>query len=309
MSQADPPSQHSTSNAYMFGQTSNPPISHHWVYMPVNRAGMAGRPSYASPGATIPANLQASASESAAYSYQSQGQTFHMPDDYHNTQFNPRGSTNNGGLNGPTLPHPIDAFPTENQANAVGTFTSLRVPPRVTTASRRRPRHTINRAMPQPGSMPHSNRHNHSASAINMGALGDTPRSYVQQARSNYLRALAHYPNDTDGFLLTEERECRRRFLESRSRNNAEPVTPVKGLDCAEDGRPEPKETEELTVTLECKACMSQLIDTVMLPCGHAVLCHWCARQHMLSSRMDEAKPCPMCREHVKQNVFYPFNS
>ncbi|QSS62943.1 hypothetical protein I7I51_02686 [Histoplasma capsulatum] len=133
-----PPSQHSTSNAYMFGQTSNPPISHHWAYMPVNRAGMAGRPSYASPGATIPANLQASASESAAYSYQSQGQTFqYMPDDYHNTQFNPRGSTNNWGLNGPTLPHPIDTVPTENQANMLGTFTSLRGPPRVTTASRR----------------------------------------------------------------------------------------------------------------------------------------------------------------------------
>lgn len=46
-----------------------------------------------------------------------------------------------------------------------------------------------------------------------------------------------------------------------------------KGLDDTTDGRPEPKEDKDLTVNLECKICMSQLVDTVTIPCGHAILC------------------------------------
>ncbi|OJJ41578.1 hypothetical protein ASPWEDRAFT_167592 [Aspergillus wentii DTO 134E9] len=81
---------------------------------------------------------------------------------------------------------------------------------------------------------------------------------------------------------------------------------PPKGLDDQNDGRPEPKETEEMTVNLECKICMSQVVDTVILPCGHAILCRWCADQHMPSSRVDRSRPkghatCPMCRTPVKQ--------
>ncbi|EAW12800.1 C3HC4 finger protein [Aspergillus clavatus NRRL 1] len=85
------------------------------------------------------------------------------------------------------------------------------------------------------------------------------------------------------------------------------PETP-RGLDDAKDGRPEPKEDDELTVNLECKICMSQLVDTVMLPCGHAILCRWCAEQHMPSSRVDrtwiKGQPvCPMCRAAVKSKI------
>jgi antibiotic biosynthesis monooxygenase (ABM) superfamily enzyme len=79
-------------------------------------------------------------------------------------------------------------------------------------------------------------------------------------------------------------------------------------LDNQNDGRPEPKEAEEMTVILECKVCLSQIVDTVLIPCGHAVLCRWCANQHMPSSRADHTRPkkpatCPMCRKPVKQKV------
>ncbi|KLJ07502.1 hypothetical protein EMPG_17018 [Blastomyces silverae] len=480
--------RHAASNSFTFGQaTSNPPISHHRAYMPVNQPGMAGRQAYASPGAAIPANLQASVASESASSYsmfgnqRAQGQTpdqvapnsfweptgnyyvngpdlqnpardmslsygytpaelpsiyystslppdpvsrpfatvesrqqgnleqnnearvnsqnrglynnpitlnhdgpfwgsdlallqsagprlfprvssgstmpnndnslnslsfQYLPEDYHNAQLNSRSSTDNEGLNGngngPILPHntasshPVGPFTTENQANASnsssrrrplqGTFTSPRSPPSIgslnpnTTASRRRPRRTNNTGVPQPGSMPRGDQrqpHRHNHHPINIGIPGGTPvtrdQSYVnaQLARLLYAGALVRYPNDTDGFLSPDERERRRRILDSLGRSNPEPITPVKGLDSAEDGRPEPKETEELTVNLECKACMSQLIDTVVLPCGHAVLCRWCADQHMPSSRMDKTKPrssatCPMCRQHVRQKVFYP---
>lgn len=88
------------------------------------------------------------------------------------------------------------------------------------------------------------------------------------------------------------------------------PSSPPKGLDNQNDGRPEPKETEELTVNLECRICMSQVVDTVLLPCGHAILCRWCAEQHM-SNRADRPyhktrATCPMCRTPVKQKVWSP---
>jgi hypothetical protein len=81
-----------------------------------------------------------------------------------------------------------------------------------------------------------------------------------------------------------------------------------KGLDDTTDGRPEPKEDKELTVNLECKICMSQLVDTVIIPCGHAILCRWCAEQHMPSCRLDQARVkgrplCPMCRGVVKSKM------
>lgn len=84
-----------------------------------------------------------------------------------------------------------------------------------------------------------------------------------------------------------------------------------KGLDYQNDGRPPAKEQSELTVNLECKACMTQLVNTVILPCGHAVLCQWCADQHIPSSRADPTRPrkeatCPMCRASVKQKVNFP---
>ncbi|PGH13929.1 hypothetical protein AJ79_03344 [Helicocarpus griseus UAMH5409] len=126
-------------------------------------------------------------------------------------------------------------------------------------------------------------------------------------ARLIYSGALPH-PDDPDIVYLGNDAERRRRFLQSLSSPQVEPVPPTKGLDNQNDGRPEPKDGEELMVNLECKACMSQLIDTVVLPCGHAVLCRWCADQHMPSSGMDKTKPrgsasCPMCRKPVKQKV------
>ncbi|OJJ48291.1 hypothetical protein ASPZODRAFT_130268 [Penicilliopsis zonata CBS 506.65] len=86
-----------------------------------------------------------------------------------------------------------------------------------------------------------------------------------------------------------------------------------KGLDNQNDGRPTPKESKDLLTTLECKICMTQLVDTVIIPCGHAVLCRWCAEQHIPSSRVDGTRPktyslCPVCRTHVMNKVNTPSN-
>ncbi|KKZ68309.1 hypothetical protein EMCG_05984 [[Emmonsia] crescens] len=266
----------------------------------------------------------------------------YLPVDYPNTQFNSHSSIDNEAPNAPPIPrnvassYSLGSSPSQNQLNTSnpnprrrplhGATSSPGSPPGIgsfnansTTGSRRRPRRAYDGGMSQSGPMPRGDqrqphRHNHhSVSGIGMGIAGTTStareQSFVnaQIARLIYNGTLVHYPNDPEAVYYGNEAERRRRFLESLG-NNVEPTTTTKGLDNQNDGRPEPKEAEELTVNLECKACMSQLIDTVVLPCGHAVLCRWCADQHMPSSRMDKTKPrgsatCPMCRKPVKQKI------
>jgi hypothetical protein len=76
-------------------------------------------------------------------------------------------------------------------------------------------------------------------------------------------------------------------------------------LDNMDDGRPDAKESSEMMIKLECKICMGQLIDTVIIPCGHAVLCQWCAELHVPTKENDPTRPvqkvnCPICRTVVK---------
>lgn len=78
-----------------------------------------------------------------------------------------------------------------------------------------------------------------------------------------------------------------------------------RGLDDKTDRRPKAKEAKELVVNLECRACMTQLVDTAFLPCGHAVLCRWCADQHMPHQTMNLTL-CPMCRKAVSDKVMSP---
>ncbi|OAX78953.1 hypothetical protein ACJ72_06737 [Emergomyces africanus] len=265
----------------------------------------------------------------------------YLPGDYPNTQFNSHSSIDNEAMNAPPIPHnatssyPLDSFPVQNQPNtsnpnsrrrtlhgAVPSFGSLHgagtANANSTTATRRRARRAYDGGMSQPGPVPRGDQrqphrnNQHSVSGITGGASATATRdqNYMNAhfARFLYNSALVHYPNDPEVVYFENEAERRRRFLEALG-NTVEATTSAKGLDNKNDGRPKPKETEELTVNLECKACMSQLIDTVMLPCGHAVLCRWCADQHMPSSRVDKTKPrgtatCPMCRKPVKQKVF-----
>lgn len=82
-------------------------------------------------------------------------------------------------------------------------------------------------------------------------------------------------------------------------------------LDNMDDGRPDAKESSEMMIKLECKICMGQLIDTVIIPCGHAVLCQWCAELHVPTKENDPTRPvqkvnCPICRTVVKGKVSHP---
>jgi ankyrin repeat protein len=71
---------------------------------------------------------------------------------------------------------------------------------------------------------------------------------------------------------------------------------------------PNPKTDEELWVNLGCRVCWSQQVDIILLPCAHAVMCRWCADQHVPTSKEDRTKPvrsseCPLCRGAIEQKV------
>ncbi|KAK5016043.1 hypothetical protein LTR16_003072, partial [Cryomyces antarcticus] len=81
------------------------------------------------------------------------------------------------------------------------------------------------------------------------------------------------------------------------------PSGPV-GLDAP--SRPAPLEESALTVALECKICFTQLADTATLPCGHMVMCSWCADQLVPYHQHDRTRPrdavnCPICRKRIRQ--------
>jgi len=81
------------------------------------------------------------------------------------------------------------------------------------------------------------------------------------------------------------------------------PKRPFPTLDNQPD-RPSPKTDAEMTRTLACQVCYQQLADIAVLPCGHMVMCEWCAdvvvpvkHSHILVRPLK----CPMCRKQVKQ--------
>ncbi|KAF2624695.1 hypothetical protein BU25DRAFT_450450 [Macroventuria anomochaeta] len=81
------------------------------------------------------------------------------------------------------------------------------------------------------------------------------------------------------------------------------PERPFPTLDNQPD-RPPPKTDLEMTKTLACQVCYQQLADIAVLPCGHMVMCEWCAdvvvpvKHSHIPVRPSK---CPMCRKQVKQ--------
>ncbi|KAF2794385.1 hypothetical protein K505DRAFT_304147 [Melanomma pulvis-pyrius CBS 109.77] len=78
---------------------------------------------------------------------------------------------------------------------------------------------------------------------------------------------------------------------------------PEMSLDNQPD-RPPALTDAEMTKNLSCQICYSQIADIAVLPCGHMVMCQWCADvvvpvKH--SHTPQRVTKCPMCRRLVKQ--------
>ena len=74
--------------------------------------------------------------------------------------------------------------------------------------------------------------------------------------------------------------------------------------------RPPPLSADEMTANIGCRICQEQKVDTLLEPCMHIAICHWCydvmldrvRRYHRGDREGGEARlRCPMCRFKVKQ--------
>ena len=75
-----------------------------------------------------------------------------------------------------------------------------------------------------------------------------------------------------------------------------------------QSSRPPPLSAEEMTVSIACKICCEQKVDTLLQPCMHIAICHWCSellrrraqeqRRHTRVPGEDRLK-CPICRADV----------
>ena len=71
--------------------------------------------------------------------------------------------------------------------------------------------------------------------------------------------------------------------------------------------RPAPMKPEAMIVDLACTICKEHLVDTVVMPCMHAVMCNWCAELQVPGKRgtpciaRDRTAKCPLCRARVKE--------
>ena len=81
--------------------------------------------------------------------------------------------------------------------------------------------------------------------------------------------------------------------------------------------RPQPLDTEELTANIACRVCHEQKIDTLLEPCMHLAICHWCSEVLQERTRryraiisnplytslhpQDIRLRCPICRRNVAQ--------
>jgi hypothetical protein len=105
-----------------------------------------------------------------------------------------------------------------------------------------------------------------------------------------------HFDEITGRFL------SRAHPLEPDSLGNANPAPPM-SLDNQPD-RPAPKTEAEMTKVLACQVCYQQVADIAVVPCGHMVMCQWCAdvvvpiKHSHIPTRPTK---CPMCRRRVKQ--------
>ncbi|KIW71071.1 hypothetical protein, variant [Phialophora macrospora] len=73
--------------------------------------------------------------------------------------------------------------------------------------------------------------------------------------------------------------------------------------------RPPPMPSEEMTANIECRICHEQKMDTILEPCMHLSICHWCLEVMRARVRRYRVDPengerrlrCPICRRNVTQ--------
>jgi hypothetical protein len=132
---------------------------------------------------------------------------------------------------------------------------------------------------------------------------GSIPRS-MELSSSDMVAARTGFPYALPGGLTRNHYHGGYHSRDSGSDSESEPSLTFDSQD-----RPPPMDPESMMLDMACSICKEHLVDTVVLPCGHAVMCNWCADIHVPTRKQDKSTPkdrsakCPMCRSRIKQKV------
>lgn len=87
-----------------------------------------------------------------------------------------------------------------------------------------------------------------------------------------------------------------------RERDNLEVPPPINPID-DQSSRPPPLGSEEMMVSVACKICCEQKVDTLLEPCMHVAICRWCSALVKDSVRRGYTNRwrCPICRRGILQ--------
>ncbi|KAF1970768.1 hypothetical protein BU23DRAFT_600686 [Bimuria novae-zelandiae CBS 107.79] len=131
-------------------------------------------------------------------------------------------------------------------------------------------------------------------------ADGDRPASSTPSIRAS----LIQIENDLTRLQQATDAVASARIALVRQRPASRPPLPEPVPTLDEPDRPPPLTDAQMTKKLDCQVCYSQIADIAVLPCGHMVMCQWCAdiaipvRHSHIPARPSK---CPMCRKTVKQ--------
>lgn len=138
------------------------------------------------------------------------------------------------------------------------------------------------------------------------GARGESENSVLMRPRDysdEMVGARLSYPYVMTGALSRDT------YYELHGRDSASETDSEPTLTFDTQSRPPPMEPEQMMLDMSCSICKEHTIDTVVLPCGHAVMCSWCAELQVPCRKRDKSTPrdrsakCPMCRSKIKQKV------
>lgn len=133
------------------------------------------------------------------------------------------------------------------------------------------------------------------------------PRNPPDESPSALRTSLNHLSDDLAALEATTSSIASARLaLARQARPTLNPAASPSAQTLDEPSRPAPLSDAQMTLKLDCQVCYAQIADIAVLPCGHMVMCRWCADIAVpvkYGSVPVGQSQCPMCRRGVKSRV------
>lgn len=136
------------------------------------------------------------------------------------------------------------------------------------------------------------------------GTIADPQSSTNPQSGLSHVQtSISQITSELQRLRLASEALSSARYASHRNTLFTSDPQPAQTLD-SQPTRPAPRTDAQMTKHLACQVCYQQLADIAVLPCGHMVMCQWCAdvvvpvRHSHIPMRPTK---CPMCRKVIKQ--------